>query len=275
MKSYGDVTIATSSSLYFNTFGGASLWTIYNNNNPTITCNSDLGYMNVKVDGSSAGITTFAGTTFSCLTRRFTFAAGTMYAGSLNFYFNDVRIDTSAGAILYLNSSTWYTGAWINLTTPANLALVAGTSAIVLRSSTSSNFTGGGKTYFTLRFGSLGGTAFINDTNTFYEIKYSNEGLYSVSSELRLPAGLTTTTQLFTVSGNNNSARVTVRSSTLGTAASITNSNTPNQVANYANLYSITCINSGLVFYRTSATDIDGTTSGFTLLNNTGTFFLL
>lgn len=273
MKSYGSVSISTNSSLYFDTVGGTNTWTIYNNNNPTITTNADLGYINVKVDGAAGSSVTFAGTTFSCLAKTFTFSAGTIYAAGVNFYFNDVQITTTAGAIFYLNTSTWYTSIW-NLTTPANVAIIASTSTIVLRNATTSTFTGGGKTYYRLRFGSLGGTTTITDANSYQEIKYSNEGGSSLASTLILPAGLTTTSQLFTVSGNNNGARVTVQSSILGTNASITNGSTPNQIANYANLYSITCINSGLVFYRTSATSIDAYTTGFTLLNDTGTFFL-
>ena len=107
--------------------------------------------------------------------------------------------------------------AW-NIATTTNMTLTANTSTITL-SGSGATFGGGGLTYNNLVLNGAGSPA-ISGTNTFANL--TRTGTATKTNELSLNADQTVTGTL-TLTGNSVTNRILVRSNTLGTARTITN----------------------------------------------------
>lgn len=150
-----------------------------------------------------------------------------------------------------------------NLTIKGNFTYTAGTtfdtttgSRVITLNGASVTFTGGGKTYFEVDL-TGSGNATVTGTNTY--TNFNRTGTASKTDQLVLGANQTVT-GIFTLAGNSNVNRLFVRSDTLGTARTITNSGATMTWSN-VNLQDITL---GTSFNASAITGLSGDCQGNT-----------
>jgi hypothetical protein len=274
--SYGNITMPSSGSATIN-FNNP--WTIYNNRSPTIIVNqlNPTTVQNIEINGFSSFYVTWGGGASS--TPNF---AIRHFAGYLNFsydvsFYSYTTVGTTA-KVLNMGTGNWTigNGGWNN-TQAASTTINPETSTITLAAtsvSTNVSFTGGNTTYNNLVFG--GGTQtgvgyYIKDSNTFNAVSGTKPAAYTIY--LGDTTTITMTVSSWNVNGYNNTQRVLVQGTPFTTGSTLIN-NGANSITNYANINSVNATGSA-IWYRTSATSLNAYSSGFTLLDNSGTFFLL
>ena len=203
---------------------------------------------------------------------------GTFTTNNHNTQSSTFQMTGSNTKVANLGSSTLTltnTGSITSIATTGT-TLNAGTSTFKATdtSSASVTFAGNGFTFANLWFarGTSTGTNTITGANTFADIK--DDG--SVAHTLTLPAGVTTTTGTFTVSGNAGQL-ITLASSTPGTQATLAKTGGGTVSRNYLAI-SDSAATPANTWYAGANSENDGNNSGWTFQDETsallGFFFM-